>query len=303
LAVKQTLEIYELLDQADASGHKAAELLLSRGLENVTVQKVDGPGGYTEFVKAVIPGTGIGRTLGIIGRLGGVGARPARIGLVSDADGAIVALASALKLADMGRAGDRLPGTVIVTTHICPKSPIIPHKPVPLMSSPIDMATMNAYEVDAEMKAILSVDATKANRVINWKGIAITPTVKEGYILRISEDLLDLLTIVTGLRPAVVPITTQDITPYGNGLYHLNSIMQPSIATEAPVVGVAITTEAVVPGCATGASHVLDIECAVRFCVEVAKHFTAGECRFFDEAEWDAIIGMYGSLKHLQMIP
>jgi len=31
------------------------------------------------------------------------------------------------------------------------------------------------------------------------------------------------------------PITTQDITPYGNGVYHLNSILQPSIATTAPL--------------------------------------------------------------------
>jgi len=40
-------------------------------------------------------------TLGVIGRLGGVGARPEVIGLVSDGDGALTALSVALKLARM----------------------------------------------------------------------------------------------------------------------------------------------------------------------------------------------------------
>ena len=48
--------------------------------------------------------------------------------------------------------------------------------------------------------------------------------------------------------------------PYGNDLYHLNSILQPATATSAPVVGIAITTEVPVPGCATGASHFIDME-------------------------------------------
>lgn len=133
------------------------------------------------------------------------------------------------------------------------------------------MKTMNSFEVDPEMDAILSIDTTKRNRIINQKGFAISPTVKDGYILRVSEDLLDIMQIVTGRLPVVFAITTQDITPYGNGIYHLNSIMQPSTSTNAPVIGVAITTEVPVPGCATGASHAVDIEMAVRFCVEVAK--------------------------------
>ena len=79
-------------------------------------------------------------TLGIIGRLGGVGARPAAIGLVSDADGAVAALAAAIKLRVMHAAGDRLPGDVIVATHICPNAPTQPHEPVPFLGSPVDMA-------------------------------------------------------------------------------------------------------------------------------------------------------------------
>lgn len=61
------------------------------------------------------------------------------IGLVSDADGAITAIAVALKLADMRRNGDILDGDVIIATHICPNAPTQPHDPVPFMGSPVDM--------------------------------------------------------------------------------------------------------------------------------------------------------------------
>ena len=66
---------------------------------------------------------------------------------------------------------------------------------------------------------------------------------------------------------------TQGITPYGNGLFHVNSILQPCTATKAPVVGVAITAVRPVAGCGTGASREADIEEAARFCLEVAKAF------------------------------
>ena len=82
--------------------------------------------------------------------------------------------------------------------------------------------------------------------MINTRGFAISPTVKEGYILRTSEDLLELMQITTGKLPYVFPLATQDITPYGNDVHHLNSVLQPCTATNAPVVGVAITAEVMV---------------------------------------------------------
>ncbi|MBI4561371.1 MAG: DUF1177 family protein, partial [Candidatus Rokubacteria bacterium] len=96
--------------------------------------------------------------------------------------------------------------------------------------------------------------------------------------------------------------TMQDITPYGNGLFHLNSILQPATATDAPVVGVALTAEVPVPGSATGASQPQDIELAVRFCLEVAKAFGKGECRFYDAAEWEIIQRRYGAMRVLQTL-
>lgn len=304
--LKQVIETIELLDSAYVNGEKVKELLLQRGLDKVEVKRINGEKGSTDFIKVLIPGKrgktsgGGAPTLGIIGRLGGIGARPERIGLVSDADGAITAIAIALKLGDMIRNGDILDGDVIVATHICPNAPTQPHEPVPFMGSPVDMATMNKFEVDPQMDAILSIDTTRGNRIINVRGFAITPTVKEGWILRVSDDLLDIMGYVTGRMPAVVPITMQDITPYGNGVYHLNSILQPATATSAPVVGVAITAEIPVPGCATGASQAIDIELAGRFCIEVAKAFGRGKVKFYDEGEFKRLIELYGPMNHLQ---
>jgi hypothetical protein len=307
MALKQTIEACELLDSAHASGEGVVTVLRERGLR-ADATPIQGKKGATQFLHAFIPGAagresgGAAPTLGIVGRLGGVGARPEVIGLVSDADGAVTAIACALKLADMASAGDRLPGDVIIATHVCPSSPIIPHDPVPFMSAPVDVATMNRHEIRPEMNAILSIDTTRGNWVINRRGFAISPTVKEGYILKVSADLLRIMAYVTGQAPVVLPITTQDITPYGNGIDHLNSIMQPATATDAPVVGVALTAETIVPGCASGANQAIDIEMAARFCVEVAKAFGRGGCSFYDRDEFDRLVALYGSMKHLQTL-
>ncbi len=304
--LKQVMEIYELMDDANVDGEAVRKLLGGRGLKGVSVRTFKGAKGSTDFVKVLIPGSrgksagGSAPTLGILGRLGGIGARPERIGIVSDADGAVAAIACALKLADMAARGDVLPGDVIVSTHICPDAPTQPHEPVAFMGSPIEMQDANDAEVEAEMDAILSIDTTKGNRVINHRGFAISPTVKDGWILRIADDLLDIYEWSTGLMPNVLPITMQDITPYGNELYHINSIMQPCTATGAPVVGVAITAERPVPGCGTGASRETDIEETSRFCLEVAKAFGEGKCSFYDEAEYARIQKRYGSMAALK---
>lgn len=306
MSLQQTLQVFELIDNARVSGADVVDLFASYEGIQASTKRASGPKGTTDFVRIIIPGEqgkiagGSAPTLGIIGRLGGVGARPTRIGLVSDGDGAIAAISSALKLAEMRRKGDVLPGDVIVTTHICPNAPTRPHEPVDFMDSPIDDLTMNDNEVVQEADAILSIDTTKGNRIINHKGYALSPTVKEGYILRIADDLLRIMEMTSG-RPAVTfPITTQDITPYGNGIYHLNSILQPSTATSAPVVGVAICTESVVPGCGTGASHEVDIASTVKFAVEVAKEFGRGTCQFYDADEYQRLLALYGSQRHLQ---
>lgn len=308
MLMRQILDVYDLLDRSDASGELVADYMKKLGADDVVVTPITGPKGKTDMIRIRIPGTkgktvGLDApTLGVLGRLGGLGARPEQIGFVSDGDGALVALAVAAKLLDMKSKGDNLEGDVVVCTHICPDAPTSPHKPVPFMGSPVDMATVNRHEVDGSMDAILSVDTTKGNRVINTRGFAISPTVKEGYILKVSEDLLDIMQMTTGKLPYVFPLSMQDITPYGNDIYHLNSILQPATATDVPVVGVAITTEAPVAGCATGATHITDLEEAGRFVLETAKAYGRNQCSFYDKEEFLKITTKYGQMTHLQTL-
>ncbi|MBI4637173.1 MAG: DUF1177 domain-containing protein [Candidatus Rokubacteria bacterium] len=308
MSFSAVLHALDLLDSATVTGREVAAAIRAAGVTDVEVKQVTGKDGSTDFLRVTVAGThgrltgGQAPTLGIIGRLGGIGARPEKIGLVSDGDGAVTAVACALKLGRMAQQGDRLPGDALISTHICPNAPTIAHPVVTMMNSPVDMATLNQEEVRPEMEAILSVDTTRGNRVINQRGIAISATVREGWILQVSDDLLTLMQHVTGRMPVVFPLTMQDITPYGNGLFHMNSILQPATVTHAPVVGVALTAEVPVPGSATGASQPADIELAVRFCLEVAKAFGRGQCRFHDADEWEALQRRYGSMRVLQTL-
>ena len=306
MLTKQVTEVYELLDRADASGELVRRYFDAIGGGDVQLERLGQGEKTTDCIRICIPGSHgktVGQdapTLGILGRLGGVGARPEMVGYVSDGDGALAALAAAAKLLDMSRKGDRLEGDVVICTDINPSAPTQPHEPVPFMGSAVDIDTVNRAEISEDIDAILCIDTTKGNRIINHNGIAISPTVKEGYILRVSEALLDVLQIVTGKPPRVFAISQQDITPYGNDLYHLNSIMQPATVTSAPVVGVAVTSEMMVPGCATGASRCEDVEAAARFAIEVAKGFGRGKIPFYDQAEYAAILKKYGRMTHFQ---
>lgn len=306
MSLKQTLCVYELIDCADVKGEDIVALFQSFPTIQATSTTVKDAKGQSDFIRIVIPGSqgkSQGKnapTMGIIGRLGGIGARPSRIGVVSDADGAIAAITTALKLAKMHEKGDVLKGDVIITTHICPNAPTRPHSPVDFMDSPLEDETMNINEAIVEADAILSVDTTKGNRLINHKGYALSPTVKEGYILPVSEDLIRLMEWSSGQKAVTFPLSIQDITPYGNGLHHINSIMQPSVSTSAPVVGVAICSETVVPGCSTGASHEVDIATTVKFMIEVAKEFGEGACTFYDVEQFKFLTSLYGNMTHFQ---
>ncbi|MGS2591132.1 DUF1177 domain-containing protein [Streptomyces hebeiensis] len=315
--LKYVLDVIELLDRPRTSGELLAEHLRSvqaaAGADPATAPRVEvrtvtGDKGSTDFVSVTVPGRrgrangGDAPTLGILGRLGGVGARPERIGLVSDADGAVAALSAAAKLLDMHARGDVLDGDVTLSTHVCGWAPTQPHDPVPFMDSPVDTLVCNREEVSAEMDAVVSIDTTKGNRLLSHRGIALSPTICQGWILRVSEDLLSVLETVTGEPARVLPVTTQDITPYGNGVHHINSILQPAVATTAPVVGLAITAATPVAGCATGASHETDIAAAARFAIETAKEFGRGGARFLDPGEFDRLVELYGPMTRLQAL-
>ena len=181
-----TLRALDLLDSAHASGARVAQALHDAGIETVETSTVTGPGGPTDFLRITVPGSagrsrgGSAPTLGIIGILGGIGARPHVVGMVSDADGATAAIACALKLARMHGEGDTLPGDVLISTHVCPTAPLKPHDPVPFVTSPVSGDVLNREQVRPEMDAIVAIVTTRGNRVINHRGFALSPTVTTG---------------------------------------------------------------------------------------------------------------------------
>ncbi len=303
--LKQVMDIYEILDSKNASGYVIKDFLNSVRNTEIEVTTVYGEDkkSSTDFVKIIIKGKNIENkppTIGIIGRLGGLGARPYSTGFVSDGDGALCVLSLAYKLLTMQNNGDFLDGDVIITTHVCTDAPTVEHFPVNFMGSPVDMETMNKMEVDEKMEVILSIDTTKGNKAIMINYFAISNTVKSGYILPVSDDLLNIMMTTTGKLPKTFPISLQDITPYKNKLHHINSIMQPSTATSAPLVGVAITTETAVAGCATGATHLIDVENAGRFALEVCKCYTNNTIKFFNSTEYNKLLQLYGSMEKFQ---
>ncbi|WP_322086487.1 DUF1177 domain-containing protein [Burkholderia sp. BCC1999] len=313
MALKQTLVIFDALDGATVDGQHIAALFAPYAAHGVTVEVTtvnneppEDTAKTTDFITIVIPGSrgktagGNARSLGIVGRNGAIGARPAKFGMVSDADGPIGSLAAALKLAQMKANGDVLPGDVIVTTHLSTDVSMSENNGVPFMGMPVSSATMNCYEVTPDMDAILSLDASKGNRIVKQRGFALSPTAMQGYILRMAPDLVSIMESTTGMPAVTFPISLQDITPYDNGLSHFNSIMQPHVGTDKPVVGVAITARAVVGGSDSSASHEVDLAEAVRFSVEVAKRFTAGACEFYDANEWQKIRHAYPDLSVFQ---
>ena len=82
MLMKQLIEVYDLLDSSYASGKQVEGYLKGiRSDADVEVYTLEGPKGKTDMVKVRIPGTkgknkGMDApTIGLLGRLGGLGAR------------------------------------------------------------------------------------------------------------------------------------------------------------------------------------------------------------------------------------
>lgn len=75
MLMRQVLDVYELLDRADASGEKMEEYLRHLGAEEVEVTTIEGPKGKTDMIRVTIPGTngksagGKAPTLGVFGKV------------------------------------------------------------------------------------------------------------------------------------------------------------------------------------------------------------------------------------------
>ncbi len=58
MSLKYAIEAYELLDSPSASGESVREALLAAGVSagQITVKKVEGPKGHTDFIKVWFSG-------------------------------------------------------------------------------------------------------------------------------------------------------------------------------------------------------------------------------------------------------
>lgn len=92
---KQLIEAFDIIDSKNVNGNSVASYLKSIKQDaDIQVYPLVGPKGSTDMLKIRIPGLhgktsgGDAPTIGLLGRLGGLGARPERIGYVSDGDSA-----------------------------------------------------------------------------------------------------------------------------------------------------------------------------------------------------------------------
>ena len=107
MTFKTVVDLFDLLDDGRCDGKAVVDFLraIDPDAEIEECRMAGEPeGSFTDFIRVTIPGRngklagGSARTIGLIGRLGGIGARPARQGFVSDGDGALAALGCAAKL-------------------------------------------------------------------------------------------------------------------------------------------------------------------------------------------------------------
>ena len=91
MLMKEIIAAYDVLDSSFVTGEEVKKYLLGiKADANVEVYELVGPKGSTDMLKVRIPGKngktngGDAPTIGLLGRLGGIGARPERIGFVSD---------------------------------------------------------------------------------------------------------------------------------------------------------------------------------------------------------------------------
>ncbi len=305
--LREILDVLEYLDDARNAADRFAGLLPD-GARKIEVTPFESDLGKTDFIKILIPGAtgksagGAAPTLGIIGSNGGLRLPGAYPGLASDADGCIVGLACALRLARMRTRGQQLAGDVLISTHICQQAHPAPHDPFPFVMSPLPSSEKHPRLVDDRMDAILTPETCKGNKMVSHLGFAVTPPVREGFILRAHETVLHIMEMVTGKAPVVFPITMQDVTPYELGVHHICGMVLPSIFSTAPVIGVPLVTEIQTHPSATGAQQPMVLESAARFCIEVATAFGNGDCEFYYPGDFEGMLESFGAMRGWQRI-
>ena len=302
--LRHVIEIYDLLSDPSARGPQVAALF--DGSRTALTETADDAGRHVDFIKIVFPGSagkmsgGSAPTLGILGTLGGLRIPGLSKGLVSDADGAVVALACALRLEQMSGFGERYKGDVIVATHVCQEAIEEPHEPYSFMRGPLSKRDMTAPQVDPDMDAILSIDTSRGNRVWQPRWLRHHVSGQRGLGAEGESRLAARHGIHDGPGARGLPDRHAGHHPLRKRTHPHQRDHAAGDLDRGARRRVALTTRAVVPGIGTGVAHLTHLEVAGRFCLGTAEAFGAGDCTFYDAAEFARLVELYGSMGHLQ---
>ncbi|MGI9386209.1 MAG: DUF1177 family protein [Methyloligellaceae bacterium] len=305
--LREILDVLDFLDDARNGAEPFIELLPD-GPQTAEITPFESDIGRTDFIKILFPGKsgkssgGDAPTTGIIGSNGGLRLPGPYPGLASDADGCIVGLAAALHMVRAHARGQELAGDVLISTHICQQARPVPHDPYPFVMSPLPSSEKHPRLVDERMDAILTPETCKSNKMLSHLGFAVTPPVREGFILRPHASILHIMEMVTGKAPVVFPITMQDVTPYELGVHHICGMVLPSIFSTAPVIGVPLVTASQTHPSATGTQQPMVLEATARFCIEVATSFGNGDCEFYYASDFEGMVESFSAMRGWQRI-
>ncbi|QKR00204.1 DUF1177 domain-containing protein [Metallosphaera tengchongensis] len=291
---KTLMEVLEILESADPMDQIKSMLKGKILLREINVEDVP-------FLKAVYGGGK--ERVRVIGRLGAIQMRKVNKGLVSDADGAVVSLALLMELVKLMEKGIKLDVEVSIVTNLSTDAKLVPHKPFDFMVPPVGLDDALKIEVDEETSLVLSVDSTKGNKIAKYDDFALTHVVKDGYIMKLDDDVINIYNKVTGHEIFLVPLTTGDLTPLDYKVYHISTLVSPWLYTHSPVIGVATVSREVIPGYETGVLDITMLEHASRFCLELLKFVEKGG-KVYDQKEFEELKERLGesNLRKIQRI-
>lgn len=301
--LKQGIEVFDLLTSAKVNSTRIVEYISSFGPCKAQVEGSCGPNGSYKTLKVTIAGTdgaisgGKSPTLGFVGQVGDQASSQSKNERIPDYIGTSIVLLTAAKILQMITSGNALRGDVILSAQIGSNT----STSVSSENTTFQKEVPTHTEVSLVMDAVISIGSYRGAKIGYNKSIAISPTVKEGYILEISDDLWALAKKTNDVSPISLPLSQQDIIPCEKGLPQAHTILQPSRATSAPVVGIGIQNE-------MASRHGLNtslferIESTGRFLVTVATAFTNNNCSLYDEHEFTILRTSYGDMSHFQHI-
>ncbi|QIW22735.1 DUF1177 domain-containing protein [Sulfolobus sp. S-194] len=231
--------------------------------------------GEVPYIKVLYKGEGKDK-IEILGRLGAIQMVGTNKGLVSDADGAIITLTTLLELLNLMDKGITFDIDILFVTNLATKAKLIPHKPFDFMVPLMGLDDALKIEVDPTASFILSIDSTKGNRLAKYDDFALTHVVKDGYILKLHDNIIDIYNRVTEHEIYMISLTTGDLTPLDYNVYHISTLISPWLYTSSPVLGLATVSKQVIPGYETGVQNLTMLEHASRFCIELIKYLEKG---------------------------